>query len=164
MPTEDDRKKLFIHFLNNNHTLNSKQLNFVSRKTEGYSCSDIEKIVATAATFFYQDLYSLSLTERHSKCHKGRKITFEELIHVVDKSSPSINFYQLNDSETFKQKHNFVKRPEKKEENGKKSRENGIKSGENGKKSGEKGKQSGENGLFTKKGFLKRVWLWPFGN
>ena len=111
MPTEEDRKKLFLFYLNGNHSLSKENLSCLAKRTEGFSCNDIEKIVATAVTFFYQELYNLPTEQRQKKSLEDQKITYEQLDHVIKKSSPSIDYYQLNDSEAFKQKHNFVTPP-----------------------------------------------------
>ena len=104
MPTQQDRIDLFEYYLNDNHTLTKANFEFLATKTDGFSGSDIEKIVATATTFHYQKLYRQELSSKKDKIPKFSKITFDQLKYIVENSSPSIESYELQESEEFKEK------------------------------------------------------------
>ena len=55
LPTQDDRINLFKHYLNGNgDSLTDQDFLQFARLSTGFSCSDIERVVATCFTFFYQ--------------------------------------------------------------------------------------------------------------
>ena len=109
MPAYEDRIELFKHYLNDNHSLTPKDLELLALKTDGFSCYDIEKVVATTVTFFYQEMFfNGSANSSNERSLEGRFITLEELKHVIENTSPSVDYYQLHDNEVFRQKHNFV--------------------------------------------------------
>ena len=147
LPSLEDRIGLFKYYLNGNHALSSEDFDYLASRSDGYSPSDIEKLVATATTFFYQELYQDMIKNKtkippSSLPLDGRKISFEDLKHCIDNTSPTTDNVQLYDIEQFKQKHNFVKPPNK----NKKSKKNSC-----------------NNPACEKKGVFRRFKIWLFG-
>ena len=150
-PQSEDRKGLFKYYLNDNHDLSPEDLDLVAKKTDGYSASDIENLVKTAATFFYQEKFremfrnNQTLPTNSSLPQDGRKISLEELMHCISKSSPTTENHQRYEIESFKQKHNFVSPPPLKNQYKKKSCTDHVCCGR------------------KKKGVFGRLKIWLFG-
>ena len=106
LPSHEERIQLFQYYLNKNHSLKEKQFQYLATKTDGFSSSDIEKIVSTCACFYYQELYSTKKVSEDEK--SGREISFEELKFVVENSEPSTEEHDLIDDEEFAEKHNLI--------------------------------------------------------
>lgn len=106
LPSQEERIELFQYYLNKNHTLKDKHFQYLAEKTDGFSSSDIEKIVSTCACFYYQEMYSRENVKDDEKL--GREIFFEELKSVVDNSEPSTEEHDLIDDEDFAEKHNLI--------------------------------------------------------
>ena len=116
MPTHQDRIDLFKLYLNNHHTLTDDNFQYLATQTNGFSCSDIERIVSTCITFFYQELYNnmrrqQNVTENTKDFAKTKKIEFSDVKHVVVNSSSSIDPFQLRENLDFKQNHKNISNP-----------------------------------------------------
>ena len=117
MPTHGDRVLLLKHYLNGNHTMQSKDLHQLATLSDGFTHADIERAITTAASFFYQDLFNGNLKE---KAKEGRKISKSELKFVIRKSTPTTDSWMTHDIQDFESRYpNIIKPNQKKKENGK---------------------------------------------
>ena len=108
LPSQFDRVELFKTYLNGNHSLTDEELDKLAKQTNKFTCADVEKVVSTAASFFYQKLYEGFEQKNLASNTEGKEITFKELTFAIENTHPSTDAWQLFETKNFMAKHKNV--------------------------------------------------------